>query len=57
MADMNVERRGPSIWPWIIGLIVLALLVYLLANFFNREEEPVGEGASEVELVEPGVTP
>lgn len=29
MADINVERKhGASVWPWIVGLIVLALLVW-----------------------------
>lgn len=31
MADIKVERkRGPGIWPWIIGLIILLLLLWWL---------------------------
>lgn len=31
MADINVERkRGAGIWPWIIGLIILALILWWL---------------------------
>jgi len=51
MADINVERKGPSIWPWIIGLIVLALLVWALMELFGRndngvvEDEPVATAA------------
>ncbi len=41
MADINVERRERSIWPWILGLILLALLIWLLASMFDREEEVV----------------
>lgn len=37
MADINVERRGPRIWPWIIGLIVLALLIWAIAEIVTRE--------------------
>ncbi len=37
VADINVERRGPSIWPWIIGLIVLALVIWALAEMFGRD--------------------
>jgi hypothetical protein len=33
--DVETRRRGPSIWPWIIGLIVLALLVWALAELFG----------------------
>ena len=44
MADINVERKGPSIWPWIIGLIVLALLVWALMELFGRNDPGVVEG-------------
>ncbi len=45
MADINVERKGTSIWPWIIGLIVLALLIWLLAGLFDNDDEiePIAE--------------
>lgn len=52
MADINVERgNGPSIWPWIIGLIVLALIIWALTQIFSRREptttvEPVGYGVA-----------
>lgn len=39
MADINVERRGPSIWPWILGLIVLALLIWLLTELFGDDAD------------------
>lgn len=39
MADINVERKGPSIWPWIIGLIVLALLIWLLTELFSDDTD------------------
>ena len=44
MAEIKVERKGPNIWPWIIGLIVLALLIWALMELFGRDEpEVVGE--------------
>jgi len=44
MADIRVERKGPNIWPWIIGLIVLALLVWGLMELFGRgDPEVVGK--------------
>ena len=39
MADINVERKGPSIWPWIIGLIVVALLIWALAEMLGDDDE------------------
>lgn len=38
MADINVERKGPSIWPWIIGLIILALVIWALAELMGDDD-------------------
>ena len=38
MADIDVERKGPSIWPWIIGLIILALLIWALAEMLGDDD-------------------
>lgn len=61
MADINVERKGTSIWPWIIGLIVLALLIWLLTELFDGGEdttEPVtAEPVSTQPVVEPAPVP
>ena len=39
MADINVERKGPSIWPWIVGLLVLALLIWALVEMFGGQDD------------------
>lgn len=39
MADINVERKQRSIWPWIVGLLVLALLIWLLASMMDRDDD------------------
>ena len=44
MADINVERKQRSIMPWILGLLVLALLIWLLASMFNRDDEATTTG-------------
>jgi hypothetical protein len=59
VADINVERKGPSIWPWIIGLIVLALLIWALTELFDDDAddlvtEPIADDAAQVE---PGPEP
>lgn len=42
MADIDVERKGgPGIWPWIIGLIVLALLAWLLIEWLGDDDDVV----------------
>jgi hypothetical protein len=38
MADINVERKRPSIWPWIVGLLVLALLIWAIAEMVDRDD-------------------
>lgn len=56
MADISVERKGPSIWPWILGIVVLALLVWFLADAFTGDDDDVVVVEPAVEVVEP-VTP
>jgi hypothetical protein len=41
MADINVERKGASIWPWIIGLLVLALLIWLLFSLLDSDDDEI----------------
>lgn len=46
MADINVERKRTSVWPWIIGLIAVALLIWVLAGLFGDDQEAaVGQGS------------
>lgn len=62
MADLNVERKSPSVWPWIIGLLVLALLIWALVELFESDDEtatldPAPEQAAVVEPVSEPVGP
>lgn len=51
MADIHVEKRN-SMWPWILGLIVLALLLWALFEGFDRDRAvaPVGGVGVEEEI-------
>lgn len=53
MADLRVERKGPSIWPWIVGLIVLALLIWALAQVFSEDRtRAVGTAPADTVIVD-----
>ncbi len=55
MADINVERKSTNIWPWILGLLVLALLIWVLVEAFDTDEPEVA--AVPVTEVQPTVPP
>lgn len=58
MADIDVQRKeSSSIWPWIIGLIVLALLIWLLASLFDNDDEvePIVEAPVAAPVVAPPI--
>jgi hypothetical protein len=44
MADIDVRRRGLSFWPWILGLALLALIVWLLASQWGRDDRAADFG-------------
>lgn len=56
MADIDIQRKGPLIWPWILGLLVLGLLAWLLFAGGDDEVEVVDPGAVGA-VTEPAVAP
>ncbi|HEX8208724.1 MAG TPA: hypothetical protein VF584_00960 [Longimicrobium sp.] len=41
MADINVERKrsGPNILPWLLGLVLLAALIWGAMRFMGGNDE------------------
>ena len=39
MAEIRVEKKKTSIWPWILGLIVAALLVWGLTQARDNDRD------------------
>lgn len=39
MAEIRVERKKKSIWPWILGLLLAALLVWGLTQTMDNDRE------------------
>ena len=57
MADMNVERKQRSLLPWILGVAVLALLIWGLVELLNGGQE-AEEGMAKANAPAPAaVTP
>lgn len=49
MAEIRVERKERrSLLPWILGLVLLALVVWGLMEMGNRDEAPADNGAASV---------
>lgn len=40
MADINVERKRPSLVPWLIGLVLLAVLIWAAAQLLSGDDQP-----------------
>lgn len=44
MADIGVEpRRGPGVWPWIAGILILALLAWGITSLLGGDDDVVVE--------------
>ena len=53
MADIPIERRsGGRWWKWLLGLLVLALAIWLIASWVDTGNEEVG-GAVDEQVEEP----
>ncbi len=37
MADLDVERAGHSVWPWVIGAVALVLLAAALWSLLTTD--------------------
>lgn len=38
MAEIDIERKGPPVWPWILGLLALVLVVWGVVEYVQREQ-------------------
>jgi hypothetical protein len=40
MADIDIQKKqGPGVWPWVIGVAVLALVVWGVAQMFDTRDD------------------
>lgn len=57
MAEIKVEKkRSPNILPWILGLVLLALVVWGLSRMGHRDRDrtdtTTNQGAAVIELAD-----
>jgi hypothetical protein len=57
VADINIERKGPKVWPWLIGLVVLALIIWVLAEMMGTDTASEPEPAVDSTVVESPTMP
>lgn len=52
MAEIRVERKHNNIWMWVLGLILLALLVWGLSVTLDRDRIQAEGGTAEVRTLQ-----
>ena len=53
MADINIERKGASIWPWILGLLILAGVVWVVMRYYQADGDTAGVPADSTVVQQP----
>jgi len=38
MANINIERKRPAIWPYIIGLLLLVAVIWAVVQVVRNDE-------------------
>jgi hypothetical protein len=52
MAEIRVEKKRNSLLPWIIGLVVLALLIWALSGLMDDDREDEATTVGEATILE-----
>ena len=46
MAEIKIERKKKPIWPWLLLLLIVALLVWAIVELLNDDNEVTVEEAA-----------
>lgn len=50
MAEIRVERKRTSLLPWILGILLLALVVWAVAESMDNDADDAPDAVSAIEL-------
>lgn len=54
MAEINIERKKKPVWPWLLLLLIVALLIWAIFELTNNNEEVDEDEVAQSTLVLPG---
>lgn len=49
MAEIRVERKRTSLLPWILGILLLALVIWAVAESMDNDVDDAGTAVSMIE--------
>ena len=50
MAEIRVERKRTSLLPWILGILLLALIIWAVAESMDSDVDDAGTAVSSIQL-------
>lgn len=50
MAEIRVEKKRTSLLPWILGILLLALVIWAVAESMDNDADDAPEAVSAIEL-------
>jgi putative exporter of polyketide antibiotics len=50
MAEIRVERKRTSLLPWILGILLLALIIWAVAESMDNDVDDAGTAVSTIQL-------
>lgn len=52
MAEIRVERKRTSLLPWILGILLLALIIWAVAESMDNDVDDAGTAVSAIGAIQ-----